>query len=66
MNTLKSVDGYNEYFADKENVYYKSKLLPIKNSGKLKVVSTEQGDRFLYDEANGYVCLLYTSIIKKI
>ena len=55
LNTLKRVDGYNEYFADKENVYYKSKLLPIKNSGKLKVVSTEQGDRFLYDEANGYV-----------
>ena len=55
LNTLKSVDGYNEYFADKENVYYKSKLLPIKNSGKLKIVSTEQGDRFLYDEANGYV-----------
>jgi len=55
LNTLKSVDGYNEYFADKENIYYKSKLLPIKNSGKLKVVSTEQGDRFLYDEANGYV-----------
>ena len=34
LNTLKSVDGYNEYFADKENVYYKSKLLPIKKSGK--------------------------------
>ena len=55
LNTLKSVDGYNEYFADKENVYYKSKLLPIKNSGKLRVVSSEQGDEFLYDEANGYV-----------
>ena len=55
LNTLKSVDGYNEYFADKENVYYQSKLLPIKNSGKLMVVSTEQGDKFLYDEANGYV-----------
>ena len=55
LNTLKSVNGYNEYFADKENVYYKSKLLPIKNSGKLMVVSTEQGDEFLYDEANGYV-----------
>ena len=55
LNTLKSVDGYNEYFADKENVYYQSKLLPIKNSGKLKIVSTEQGDRFLHDEANGYV-----------
>ena len=55
LNTLKSVDGYNEYFADKENVYYQSKLLPIKNSGKLMVVSREQGDEFLYDEANGYV-----------
>ena len=55
LNTLKSVDGYNEYFADKENVYYKSKLLPIKNSGKLIVVSSEQGDEFLYDGANGYV-----------
>ena len=55
LNTLKSVDGYNEYFADKENVYYPAKLLPIKNSGKLMVVSTEQGDEFLYDEANGYV-----------
>ena len=57
LNTLKSVDGYNEYFADKENVYYKSKLLPIKNSGKLRVISSEQGDEFLYDEANGYVFL---------
>ena len=38
LNTLKSVDGYNEYFADKENVYYQSKLLPIKNSGKLMVM----------------------------
>ena len=55
LNTLKSVDGYNEYFADKENVYYQSKLLAIKNSGKLMVVSREQGDKFLYDEANGYV-----------
>ena len=55
LNTLKSVDGYNEYFADKENVYYQSKLLPIKNSGKLMVISREQGDKFLYDEANGYV-----------
>ena len=55
LNTLKSVDGYNEYFADKENVYYQSKLLPIKNSGKLIVISGEQGDEFLYDGANGYV-----------
>ena len=55
LSTLKAVDPYHEYFADKENVYYKSKLLPIKNSGKLKIVSSEQGDEFLYDEANGYV-----------
>ena len=55
LNTLKSVDRYNGYFADKENVYYKSKLLPIKNSGKLRVISSKQGDEFLYDEANGYV-----------
>ena len=55
LNTLKSVDGYTEYFVDKENVYYQSKLLPIKNSDKLKTVSTKQGNRVLYDEANGYV-----------
>ena len=55
LNTLESVDGYNGYFTDKENVYYNSKLLPIKNSGKLRVVSSEQGDEFLYDEVNGYV-----------
>ena len=55
LNTLKIIDKNNEYFADKENVYYRSKLLPIKNSGKLKIVSSEQGDTFLYDEASGYV-----------
>lgn len=55
LNTLKGVDKYNEYFADKENVYYQSKLLSIKNSGKLKIVSLEQGHEFLYDEKNGYV-----------
>ena len=55
LNTLEIIDKNNEYFADKENVYYRSKLLPIKNSGKLKIVSSEQGDTFLYDEASGYV-----------
>ena len=55
LNTLEIIDKNTEYFSDKENVYYKSKLLPIKNSGKLKIVSSEQGDKFLYDEANGYV-----------
>ncbi|WP_326930521.1 DKNYY domain-containing protein [Fusobacterium simiae] len=55
LNTLKNIDGYDEYFADKSNIYYKSKLLPIKNTGKLKIVSSQQGDKFLYDEENGYV-----------
>ena len=65
LNTLKSVDGYNGYFADKENVYYKSKLLPIKNSGKLRIVSSEQGDEFLYDEANGYVFMEDYSFVRE-
>ena len=55
LNTLEIIDKNAEYFADKENVYYKSNLLPIKNSGKLKIVSSEHGDKFLYDEVNGYV-----------
>lgn len=55
LNTLKNIDGNNEYFFDKENVYYKTQLLPIKNTGKLKVISSEQGDEFLYDEKNGNV-----------
>ena len=55
LNTLVPVDGQYTYFTDKENVYYKSKLLPIKNSGNLKTVSLNPDDKFLYDEANGYV-----------
>ena len=55
LNTLEIIDKNAEYFADKENVYYKSNILPIKNSGKLKIVSSEHGDKFLYDEVNGYV-----------
>ena len=55
LNTLEIIDKNAEYFADKENVYYKSNLLPIKNSGKLKIVSSEHGDKFLYDEVNGHV-----------
>ena len=52
---LKPIDGQYTYFADKENVYYKSKLLPIKNNGNLKTVSLNPDDKFLYDEVNGYV-----------
>ena len=55
LNTLVPIDGQYTYFADKENVYYKSKLLPIKNSGNLKVVSLNPDDKFLYDKVNGYV-----------
>ena len=55
LNTLVPIDGQYTYFADKENVYYHSKLLPIKNSGNLKVVSLNPDDKFLYDEINGYV-----------
>ena len=55
LNTLEIIDKNAEYFADKENVYYKSNLLPSKNSGELKIVSSEHGDKFLYDEVNGYV-----------
>ena len=55
LNTLEPIDGQYRYFTDKENVYYKSKLLPIKNNGNLKTVSLNPDDKFLYDEANGYV-----------
>ena len=55
LNTLVPIDGQYTYFTDKENVYYHSKLLPIKNIGNLKVVSLNPDDKFLYDEINGYV-----------
>ena len=55
LNTLVPIDGQYTYFTDKENVYYHSKLLPIKNSGNLKVVSLNPDDKFLYDGTNGYV-----------
>ena len=57
INTFGVVDSHNEYFFDKENVYYKTKILPVKNSGNLEIVSIDQGDNFLYDRKNGYVFL---------
>ena len=54
-NTIKEVSKYGEYFCDKNNVYYKNELLPIKNSGELEVVSAEQGDYLLYDKKSGEV-----------
>ena len=55
--TIKTIEDALFYFADKENVYYHSKLLPIKNSGNLKVISLNPDDKFLYDEINGYVLI---------
>ena len=57
INTFGVVDSNNEYFFDKENVYYKTKILPVKNSGNLEIVSIDQGHNFLYDRRNGYVFL---------
>ena len=57
INTFGVVDSNNEYFFDKENVYYKTKILPVKNSGNLEIVSIDQGYNFLYDRKNGYVFL---------
>ena len=54
-NTMKQVSKHGEYFCDKNNVYYKNELLPIKNSGELEVVSVEQGDDLLYDKKSGEV-----------
>lgn len=55
VNTIKQVSKHGEYFCDKNNVYYKNELLPIKNSGELEVVSVEQGDDLLYDKKSGEV-----------
>ena len=57
INTFGVVDSNSEYFFDKENVYYKTKILPVKNSGNLEIVSISQGHNFLYDGKNGYVFL---------
>ena len=58
FNTLKNVGGYNEYFFDKKNIYYKSKLLPLPSNDKLKIVSVEQEERkYLFDGLNGNVFL---------
>ena len=57
INTFGVVDSNSEYFFDKENVYYKTKILPVKNSGNLEIVSIDQGHNFLYDRRNGYVFL---------
>jgi len=49
--TIKTIEDALFYFADKENVYYKSKLLSFKNNGKLKVFhENDYNVYYLYDE----------------
>ena len=57
--TLKAVDKYNDdYFYDKNNVYYKTKALNLSSNENLSLVSVEQGERtYLYDGLNGNVSL---------
>lgn len=51
INTIKKIEEGLFYFVDKENVYYKSKLLSFKNNGKLKVFHEKNGNiYYLYDE----------------
>ena len=59
LDTLKAVDQYNDdYFYDKNNVYYKTKALDLSSNKNLSLVSVEQGERtYLYDELNGNVSL---------
>ena len=59
LHTLKAVDKYNDdYFYDKNNVYYKTKALNLSSNDNLNLVSVEQGERtYLYDELNGNVSL---------
>lgn len=59
LDTLKAVDQYNDdYFYDKNNVYYKTKALNLSSNDNLNLVSVEQGERtYLYDELNGNVSL---------
>lgn len=66
INTIKKIEEGLFYFVDKENVYYKSKLLSFKNNGKLKVFHEKNGNvYYLYDEESGDVyaddCLFNTA-----
>ena len=59
LYTLKAVDKYNDdYFYDKNNIYYKTKALNLSSNDNLNLVSVEQGERtYLYDGLNGNVSL---------
>ena len=59
LDTLKAVSKYNDdYFYDKNNVYYKTKTLDLSSNENLTLVSVKQSERtYLYDELNGNVSL---------
>lgn len=59
LDTLKAVSEYNDdYFYDKNNVYYKTKALELSSNENLTLVSVKQSERtYLYDELNGNVSL---------
>ena len=67
LDTLKAVDGYNDdYFYDKNNIYYKTKALDFSSNENLSLVSVEQAERtYLYDELNGNVSLEEYAFDKK-
>ena len=65
--TLKAVYKYNDdYFYDKNNIYYKTKTLDFSSNENLSLVSVEQGERtYLYDELNGNISLEEYTFDKK-
>ena len=67
LNTLKAVDQYNDdYFYDKNKIYYKTKALDFSSNENLSLVSVQQGERtYLYDKLNGNVSLEEYAFDKK-
>ena len=67
LYTLKAVDKYNDdYFYDKNNIYYKTKTLDFSSNENLSLVSVQQGQNtYLYDELNGNVSLEEYAFDKK-
>ena len=65
--TLKAVYKYNDdYFYDKNNIYYKTKTLDFSSNENLSLVSVEQGQNiYLYDELNGNISLEEYTFDKK-
>ena len=67
LYTLKAVDKYNDdYFYDKNNIYYKTKTLDFSSNENLSLVSVQQGERtYLYDGLNGNISLEEYAFDKK-